>query len=149
MDKPKMYDVCELCGAEYAQGLQVVICHECGSDTFAELTRYEVKNNKEENEKMKQKATHTPGPWSLNDFVFSKDKPIALPIGLGTNQRAFGLSYDMGKEESEANARLIASAPDLLSALVRLVGEARAAGIIPQEDCIVQADAAIRKARGE
>lgn len=54
---------------------------------------------------------HTPGPWDVQD-----------PLGGGPNEWIFadGLyiaEVDGEREEADANARLIAAAPDLLAAL--------------------------------
>jgi predicted nucleic acid-binding Zn-ribbon protein len=50
MDKPKMYDVCELCGTAYLEDMYIMICPECGNDTFEELTKAQWKKNTEEND---------------------------------------------------------------------------------------------------
>lgn len=59
------------------------------------------------------KAKHTPGPWAANPIVTQVDAMSdMLPICQllwPTDQRS--------EEETEANARLIAAAPDLLHAL--------------------------------
>jgi len=59
-------------------------------------------------------SAHTPGPW-----VISRDKgePVAvLPAGRDGEICQFATAY-----ASEANARLIAAAPDLLEAVKALV----------------------------
>lgn len=98
---------------------------------------------------------HTGGPWSAHD----DDGTGALPCVLRAN--GSGQSY-VAQCNSFADARLIASAPELLSALVAMelalmahIKEAAAIkGILPQEVCpcylneIQQARAAIAKARG-
>lgn len=63
-------------------------------------------------------ATHTPGPWFANHgAVNAQDVPIALAD-----------DYSKSQSEREANARLIAAAPDMLAALrgifVHLAAEA-------------------------
>jgi len=62
-------------------------------------------------------AKHTPGPWEA----------FATPVGVGVISRrradvahCGGFDTDRPREEEEANARLIASAPDLLEALIEL-----------------------------
>lgn len=59
---------------------------------------------------------HTPGPWKVND-VFIENSPNRLVVSKamwgGANIADCGLSTD---DEGRANARLIASAPDLLAA---------------------------------
>jgi predicted nucleic acid-binding Zn-ribbon protein len=151
MDKPKMYDVCELCGTAYLEDMYIMICPECGNDTFEELTKAQWKKNTEENEKMKQKATHTPGPWKWegNDLIETDGDMILVVEQYGQTYGTDGDEEADDEGTNEANRRLISTAPDLLTALVRLMGEARAAGIIPQEECMRNAEDAIRKARGE
>ena len=60
-------------------------------------------------------TNHTPGPWSvgtkIKDVVFSGDRAICGPC------------YYRTAEENAANARLIASAPDLLAALEQLAAQ--------------------------
>lgn len=62
--------------------------------------------------------THTPGPWSVHDgHVWSgeydsADVPLFRPA---REYRRWG--REVSHEEHEANARLIAAAPDLLEAL--------------------------------
>ena len=58
---------------------------------------------------------HTPGPWKLNSkgwdgqFIYGTDERV--PDG-----RRFIAEVDLNYDGSEANARLIAAAPDLLDA---------------------------------
>lgn len=110
-------------------------------------------------------AKHTPGPW----------EPIKLnsaPLGLwavnapgygGRNPLVCGMEYSKGgpilHAESEANARLIAAAPDLLEALKEMVAgdaeaieEAQALGVPFPEEMLAtfkKARAAIARATGE
>ena len=61
------------------------------------------------------KQTHTPGPWEylpLNKCIRSKSSAISEH----SLRFVCDLSQDEEKEISEANARLIASAPELLEA---------------------------------
>lgn len=52
-------------------------------------------------------SEHTPGPWGLNnDYIGSMEGEIAQVI-----------SENVGILENEANARLIAAAPELLEAV--------------------------------
>ena len=66
--------------------------------------------------KENKKALHTPGPWTIHNDTFPmevrdvKNSDVVAKIG-GT-----GLSVE-SPEECEANARLIAAAPELLEAL--------------------------------
>lgn len=84
------------------------------------------------------KTTHTPGPWKIHQHqIFSGSSKLA------------DLSF---RDDENANARLIASAPDLLSALeflladyIAIDGEELTGSAIPVE----KARAALRKAKGE
>jgi hypothetical protein len=73
------------------------------------------------------KNTHTPGPWViqtcnvngpfLDSFFISTEERIVCRFPTGTGQ------FSETGQENLANARLIAAAPDLLSALERLANE--------------------------
>ena len=87
-------------------------------------------------------SKHTPGPWRANfaiggaAYVFGGDRNFAL---------VFNEWQD--KANQEANARLIAAAPELLEALERL----RDAEKAPRSEWIAalaNADSAIAKAKG-
>lgn len=90
-------------------------------------------------------SKHTPGPW-LRDgrFVYALNEhginamSLSLPPGIG--------HYD-DKETQEANARLIAAAPELLEALQHLLefADQTGRGCSSQEEA---ARAAIAKATG-
>ena len=64
---------------------------------------------------IEDKMKHTPGKWKSNEGSSSKNIPI-----LGTGSREFMVIAEVyqenGTEEAQANARLIASAPELLEA---------------------------------
>ena len=91
------------------------------------------------------KQQHTPGPWKLSEDpetfknkIFGADNYNVL----GPNRLS---------SEVEANARLIAAAPDLLEALEELISyraveQLREYGNYP---VFAKVDAAIAKARGE
>jgi len=91
-------------------------------------------------------SKHTPGPWSID--------------GEGTNAMVRGadltivaVRHRLTGQTHEANARLIAAAPELLEALEDLVYLAEAAmrevGEYDIEAELADARAAIAKARGE
>ncbi len=100
-------------------------------------------------------ATHTPGPWTatrqievhddshLDEVYYSVDLDTANQPG--TKHHAYIARVDgMRDERMEANARLIASAPEMLEALEDIaqmpLGSHAARRV---------ADAAIRRAKGE
>jgi len=89
---------------------------------------------------------HTPGPWSAS--------PSPTSDGLYHVYKADGNFLTLEDAEHEANARLIAAAPDLLEALESLYHTANSIG---EDTCdpvafagaLEDARAAIRKAKGE
>lgn len=93
---------------------------------------------------------HTPGPWAVRyDYVVQAPSfddgrlvPVAQPYGVNSDGT-----------DLFANARLIASAPDLLLALERIASSYRALlGRHPVRDVsetLAEVDAALAKARGE
>lgn len=70
---------------------------------------------------MNQNQLHTPGPWEVKATTY----PIAdtgdhdTQFDIRANGKAFAYVHD-GDETAEANARLIAAAPELLEALQEL-----------------------------
>lgn len=90
-------------------------------------------------------SKRTPGPWRYlqsgiaGEFVVKSDTHPDLAIGI-----ASGI-------DTEANARLIASAPELLEALEKLLISYQNLKEFanPKSDSEKQAEAAIAKARGE
>lgn len=95
---------------------------------------------------MNEKATHTPGPWRVMKhdalrYTFHVD---AGPAGYERNRVAI-VSGDSARDCAEANAILLASAPDLLEALEDC------AWMVKDKDpeAYAKARAAIAKARGE
>jgi hypothetical protein len=82
---------------------------------------------------------HTPGPWAIN-----RDKQGNLNITSNTRPYvAQVFDNDIFDEEQDANAKLIAAAPDLLAALI----EIKQGGFGKHAYAI--ANAAINKATGE
>lgn len=93
---------------------------------------------------------YTPGPWTAGEFQSNgmvNQTPINPVIGV-----AYG-----DKNESTANARLIAAAPDLLAALEEtlqalidmLLDRDYTEESVSQDPAVIKARAAIAKARGE
>jgi len=96
-------------------------------------------------------SAHTPGPWTLDPRgggVVRGSKVYQYARGAGQRQLALAcLHDDLGPEEREANARLIAAAPDLLEAceavLKRLEGHSQLSDA--EFDAL---ESAVTKARG-
>ena len=70
---------------------------------------------------------HTPGPWEFdeNNMGLNNGRPyygiLTLDINIGANARV-RINAKNREDECQANARLIAAAPELLEALERMVG---------------------------
>jgi len=103
-------------------------------------------------------SNYTPGPWRFNNnvqwgwvtnpFSVTVKKP-GVHSAVVANMPA---RQTIPWTEAEANARLIAAAPDLLEALQRLITEievATAARTLGELGAIGQAEAAIRRATGD
>ena len=60
---------------------------------------------------MSEKQTHTPGPWSIEDCTPGESTGLCFAINSENN--VIARTTD-GWKEAQANARLIASAPELL-----------------------------------
>lgn len=92
----------------------------------------------------------TPGPWVIDEWsmtgINSESKHVAL-----VNYSHHGLPNDVYGDEHEANANLIAAAPELLEALIELTESAKEAidGLGDLADAIDTAKAAIAKALGQ
>lgn len=87
------------------------------------------------------KAKHTPGPWeSINGYIFPiKGEKICIMTAMGSKG-----------SEREANARLIAAAPELLEALQSIIEIGKRNTENPKYDGYYDAArAAIAKATGE
>ena len=71
-------------------------------------------------------AQHTPGPWKLCDRGdygdFDGDSRVILDADMSIR---IAVVHDSGADEAEANAHMIASAPDLLLSLESLIDEIR------------------------
>jgi hypothetical protein len=101
-------------------------------------------------------AKHTPGPWrtlSANDYTYENGKALKIVAVNPAHHSDYKFSTivygDMADGRCEADARLIASAPDLLAALEAARDYIAAAS--PQgysAPCLWPIDAAIAKARG-
>ena len=87
-------------------------------------------------------SKHTKGPWEAADRGDYSDLDGSSRVILGDDRR-IAIVQHKGDEEDEANARLIAAAPDMLEALEEI---RRMWGLIWMPG---RAREAIAKARGE
>lgn len=103
---------------------------------------------------MTHKTKHTPGPWhydwtsKTNGYItgFHVGRQIAPMDEMGCIEHLITIPNDRPtEEEAEANARLIAAAPELLEALEELQGYE----LPVSQACLDRINAAIAKARGE
>jgi hypothetical protein len=94
---------------------------------------------------------HTPGPWQIE---FAEDIDLPNHVGISAKKHSllaqvvWCMENDERTPHCEANARLIAAAPDLLEALCKLAELYDAMGA-PRGPCRIIADAAIAKAIGD
>jgi len=97
-------------------------------------------------------SEHTPGPWTLTGWTAPDDYGWTLQIGTAAFPQR--VTIDAYCAESEANARLIAAAPDLLAALeacAAALGEhSTRLPLLSHNDAValVLARAAVARARG-
>ena len=96
---------------------------------------------------------HTPGPWVARESFYPRHRVIYGQDGHEVCTTPWGIASG-GILMGDANARLIAAAPELLSALRELVeAVAPAVGGLTLEDWAIEpvaaADAAIAKATGQ
>lgn len=63
-------------------------------------------------------SKHTPGPWELHPLMAHDGKEVREATGKG---RLVGIGLGPDADSQEANARLIASAPEMLELLRRYV----------------------------
>ncbi len=100
------------------------------------------------------KAKHTPGPWELEEWEFdygptgdfsiyqSRSKTPRMPIAC--------VQLPFNGKRTEANARLIAAAPELLEAAIELKDVCnRPSAARTRAEAWRKLDAAITKATGE
>ena len=94
-------------------------------------------------------SKHTPGPWHVVCHTSEDGR-----IGPGDDWTVYGrntthaIAFEGGHNpHAEADARLISAAPDLLEALIRLMG--KTSDLQDALDAAKQARAAIAKATGE
>lgn len=95
-------------------------------------------------------SAHTPGPWMAHFeeayFVTGPDLGrVAMMMNLNG---AHGSGGRRSGDESAANCRLIAAAPELLHALETLLGDTEESDYITQAEREAVARAAIAKATG-
>jgi len=105
---------------------------------------------------------HTPGPWKHNAIPSRQGDPLKFSLACAvwandvpvcTTRFGVGKWLETDAQTQDANARLIAAAPDLLEACKRLLaGEAtltgESAGDVENWNAYRQIEAAVAKAEG-
>lgn len=99
---------------------------------------------------MGQQGGHTAGPW---DVVFDRDDRRSLRVS-APGGKYIAVCVERGslirdQAEFEANARLIAAAPELLDALEEVVTDLQFSEAPQHRNLVTLARAAIAKAKGE
>lgn len=95
-------------------------------------------------------AKHTPGPWEWDGSVWNYDSENEAPwlVQGGSDHRVFVLLGSI-KANKEADARLIAAAPELLEALQIMVKQfTKTPSTLADTEARGKAHAAIAKATG-
>jgi hypothetical protein len=110
-------------------------------------------------------SEHTPGPWKANGLPASNDPDYRLSCAVYAGEKpicttdlSVGRYKALSAEEQDANARLIAAAPELLEALSDTLGALNtvrgwqgpyALSAEEADRVCAKAEKAIAKARGE
>jgi hypothetical protein len=82
-------------------------------------------------------AAHTPGPWTYeySPYLSQDDKEIPA-FEIHGEEKVCDTNEDRPREEQEANARLIAGAPELLTAAQLLGGPSDPGALLSQRHCV-------------
>ncbi|KRG61578.1 hypothetical protein [Stenotrophomonas maltophilia] len=69
-------------------------------------------------------SKHTPGPWVVTPHPMTNVDVFGVGVIMDDKEMQYALSHTMCYQNAEANARLIAAAPDLLEALSNFPSDA-------------------------
>jgi hypothetical protein len=95
-------------------------------------------------------SEHTPGPWKTDRNNVHLGQIATIHHCVGNDWvEVWSPDWPDDEETQEANARLIAAAPELLTALEALVSDSMASDFNEHWQSFRQAEAAIAKAKGE
>lgn len=97
-------------------------------------------------------SAHTPGPWHAREWDFHAKTSVGInggPLGFIHIAECGGMGHypDISPEQEDANAQLIAAAPEMLAALEALLMATEWS--IESRDERAAAEAAIAKAKGQ
>lgn len=95
--------------------------------------------------------SHTPGPWRVGGIkgTVYTDDAVFLARAESGEHGDWLRGNPFGNGVCEANARLIAAAPELLAALKEIINGDPAGGTYSGSQCVAIAEAAIAKAEGK
>ena len=96
---------------------------------------------------MSTNTSHTPGPWEMRRLIDKDGIPYATLYEAHIDIGPCMIWAPVGNEEQEANARLIAAAPDLLEAC-KLLLMCSLANDVSGREMIRKARLAVEKATG-
>jgi hypothetical protein len=92
------------------------------------------------------KLTHTPGPWTYCYSPYTAQDGHEIPaFEVHGDEKVCDTNEDRPAGEQEANARLIAAAPDLLEAAEKVIASWESGDLA---GAVRQLDAAIQLAKG-
>jgi hypothetical protein len=96
-------------------------------------------------------AKHSPGPWSIHGDreTLIGDNSGKMMLATALYMHSTHPEWDRPLEQAQANARLIAAAPDMLKVLIQLTTEWERGREWISEDTIDQATRAIAKATSQ
>jgi hypothetical protein len=89
---------------------------------------------------------HTPGPWKIGTPPPNGEQTIGTQSGMMVAVAVTGVNFE---QQTIANAKLIAAAPDLLEALQSIVASAEDGCSAINTRFLITAKAAIAKATGK
>jgi hypothetical protein len=94
-------------------------------------------------------TAHTPGPWVITPHPTPNVDVFGVGEVMDDKETQYALSHTICYQNAEANARLIAAAPELLEALVEIMEQV--GGYVPDTDKSAwsRASQIIAKAKGE
>ena len=100
---------------------------------------------------MGNETKHTPGPWKSEPLLSRPNVHTVRTVRPDETGHTMEIcapdSYRYNHEQQQANARLIAAAPEMLEALEMAAVELRAL-MVPSDPARLAVEAAIAKARG-
>jgi hypothetical protein len=94
-------------------------------------------------------AKHTKGPWSVRCNYFSRWEILYSGGVLAGISKHDDPASPPPVNETEANARLIAAAPELLEALTEVIADLQFSEVEQHANLVTMARAALAKATGE